>query len=314
MRLYTSLQIVVTVFMFLLHTNAFAQSSGDKLFMEGQKLQQIQTIAAQNQAIKKFKSAKVVYTTKEKKKMCDNQITICNNNIASIRRGGKKQTEEESQKTIAVKLSIKQKQITFDAEKTEEVEVPIIAASKSWEFQPMDGNLQFVNAMRGNDSTTIRLKVKDNELTLERREALIITHGEEKDTLVVTQKGKPVTLSLSSNLMEYRLKGGNKSLEIYTNSDSIVTSNENQAWYVESKPDWIEVNIDYDTSKRNLLSAIKGVPSNQAAKLEGVKTTRLKILAVPLMKSDPEYQSGRKGEIVFASQNKRYKVIVVQQK
>lgn len=315
MKFSTFLQIIVTVLMVFLGGPAAAQSNGDKLFMEGQKLQQTQTIASQNQAIKKFKSAKVVYTTKEKKEMCDNQIKICNNNIASIKKGAKrKQAEEEQPETVPIKLSIQQKQITVDAEKAEEVEVAVVAASKAWDIQPMEGGSQFISALRGSDSTTIRLKAWDNELTIGRQQSFIVSLGNEKDTLVVSQKGKPVTLSLSSNLMEYKLKGGNKTLEIYTNSDSIVTSNDGLTWYIESKPDWIEVNINYDTGKRGLVSTIKGMASSQPTMPEGMKTSKLKVLAVPLIKSDSEYQSGRRGEIIFASQDKRYKVIVIQQK
>lgn len=318
MRFSTFSQIIFTVLMAFLSSPVVAQSNGDNLFMEGQKLQQSMSIASQNQAIKKFKAARVVYTTKEKKKMCDNQISICNNNIASIKKGAKrKQAEEEQPETAPVRLSIQQKLITVNYEKVEEVEVAVVAASKAWDVQPMESGSQFVSILRGRDSTKIRLKVLDNELTIERQQSFIVSLGDERDTLVVTQKGKPVFLSLSSNLMEFRLKGGNKALDISTNSDSIVTSNDGLTWHVESKPDWIEVNIDYETEKRGFaksISAIKRMASSQPSTPEGMKTTKLKILAVPLMKSDPEYQSGRRGEIIFASQDKRYKVIVIQQK
>ena len=37
---------------------SFAQSAGDRLFSEGQKLQMTQTVKSQNLAIKKFEAAK----------------------------------------------------------------------------------------------------------------------------------------------------------------------------------------------------------------------------------------------------------------
>ena len=63
------------------------------------------------------------------------------------------------------------------------------------------------------------------------------------------------------------------------------------------------------------ISAIKGFVEGkvEAASAEDVKTSNIKVVAVPLIKSDKEYQTGRRGEIIFASQDKKYKVIVVQQ-
>lgn len=65
---------------------ASAQTKGDKLFQEGQTLQKTLTIASQNSAIKKFQAAKIAYTTSEKKKICDNQIVICGNNIKQLKK------------------------------------------------------------------------------------------------------------------------------------------------------------------------------------------------------------------------------------
>ena len=78
---------MVMAFMLCVAAVALAQN-GDKLFIDGQKLQQTMTVAFQNAAIQKFKAAKVAYTTADKKKMCDNQIAICNKNISQIKRGG----------------------------------------------------------------------------------------------------------------------------------------------------------------------------------------------------------------------------------
>lgn len=47
---------------------------------------------------------------------------------------------------------------------------------------------------------------------------------------------------------------------------------------------------------------------------EDEKLSRLSITVVPLIKSDKEYETGRKGELIIASQSKKYKIIIVQQK
>lgn len=63
------------------------------------------------------------------------------------------------------------------------------------------------------------------------------------------------------------------------------------------------------------LSALKRLVSStaKAATAADVKTSIVKIVAISLSKSDPSYSTGRRGEIVFASQNKTYKITVIQQ-
>lgn len=63
----------------------FAQAAADKLFLEGQKLQQVMTLSSQEKAINKFKSAQIIYKAQDKKAMCDNQIAICKSNIKQLK-------------------------------------------------------------------------------------------------------------------------------------------------------------------------------------------------------------------------------------
>ena len=117
-KIHSLKQVFVTVILLMVAMVGSAQSNGDKLFMEGQALQKKQTIASQNQAIKKFEAAKVVYTSVDKKKMCDNQIAICNNNISSLRRVSLKGNKEKKQ-TVAVqevRLALSKNSILFDGD------------------------------------------------------------------------------------------------------------------------------------------------------------------------------------------------------
>ena len=143
--------------------------------------------------------------------------------------------------------------------------------------------------------------------------------GETNQPVLITQSGKTVTLSTSKNLLEYGLKGGTKTLDLFTNSDSIIASNNDLTWYVESKPDWVEINVDVQKKKgifEKGFKAVKGVVAGKVAASEAsdVKTSGVNIQVMPLIKADKEFSTGRKGEIIFASQDKRYKVMVVQQK
>lgn len=311
------------IIMLMIAMVGYAQSNGDKLFMEGQALQQKQTIASQNQAIKKFEAAKVVYTSADKKRMCDNQIAICNNNIFSLKRASSKGSKDKKQ-TVAVqevKLTLSKNSILFDSDKKGMSRIAVVAPSTDWNFKSSEvteGEENFVRATRSSDAKSIDIEVEANPSTLERHQRFIVSYENVADTLLISQRGKEVTLSTNSNLVEFKLKGGSKSIELYTNSDSIIASNNGLTWYVESKPEWLETSVEVRKEKSVVgkgLSALKGLVSSKAkaASAADVKMSTVKIVVLPLSKSNPLYSTGRKGEIVFASQDKTYKINVIQQ-
>ena len=78
------LKLLMVVAFSLSAMGSYAQSIGDKLFAQGQKLQMVQTVKSQNQAIRKFIAAQKAYDSKAKKNMCDNQIAICKGNIKTL--------------------------------------------------------------------------------------------------------------------------------------------------------------------------------------------------------------------------------------
>ena len=320
---YLVLRSIVIILVLMVASTVTAQSNGDKLFMEGQALQQKQTIASQNQAIKKFEAAKVVYTTADKKRMCDNQITICNNNISSLKKVSSKGTKEKKQIVAVqeVKLALSQNLLTFDGDKKGTSSIAVTAPSIDWSFklsEGIEGEENFAKATRSSDAKSINIEVDANPYTIERRQSLVVIYNNTADTLLITQSGKEVTLSTNSNLLEFKLKGGNKSIEIYTNSDSIISSNNGLTWCVYSKPDWIETSVEVNKEKSVVskgFSALKGLVSStaKAATEADVKTSTVKIIASPLPKSDPSYSTGRRGEVIFVSQDKIYKITVIQQ-
>ena len=305
----------------LFATTTFAQNA-DKLFMEGQNLQQTMTAASQSAAIKKFQSAKVIYTTADKKKMCDNQIAICNKNIASIRKGRPAKQTVTVAEPVAPKFALSQKKVDFDGDKAGSVNIKVEASSTDWTFtvpSGVEGTDNFIRVTRSNDAKSIDISTNANTKTLDREQVINVDYGEVREVITVHQGGKPVTLSTNTNQLEFGLKGGNKSLEVYTNSDSIIASNYDQTWYVESKPDWIETSIEVKKKKGIFGSAFSSIKtavtgSASAASEEDVKISNVKVVAKALTKTSPEYATGRKGEIVIASQDKRHHITVVQQK
>ena len=209
----------------------------------------------------------------------------------------------------------------FDGDKNGMSSIAITAPSIDWNFKSsegIDGEENYVKATRSSDAKSIDIEVEENPSTLERHQSFVISYKDETDTLLVLQKGKEVTLSTNSDLVEFKLKGGSKSIELYTNSDSIISSNNGLSWYVKSKPEWIETSVEVKKQKSVFgkgLSAIKGLVSStaKAATSEDVKMSIVKIIALALPKGDPLYSLGRKGEIIFGSQDKTFKVTVIQQ-
>lgn len=78
------LKLCMIVALFLCTMGGYAQSVGDRLFAQGQKLQMVQTVKSQNLAISKFIAAQKAYDSSAKKSMCDNQIAICRSNIKTL--------------------------------------------------------------------------------------------------------------------------------------------------------------------------------------------------------------------------------------
>lgn len=315
-----SIRGAISIFMLMIAIICSAQSNGDKLFMEGQALQRKQTISAQVQAIRKFEAAKVVYTAAAKKKMCDNQIIICNNNIAYLRKRPQPDKSKLHQKDVS-RLSLSQDSVNFDGDKMGQVSVAVTAPTMEWHFrisEGIEGEEEFITANRSSDSKSIDINVAPNPRTIERRQTMKVIYGNTIETLYVFQSGKEVSLSTNNNLVEFKLKGGSKNIELYTNSDSIVNSNNGLTWYIESKPEWVETSVEVQKKKSALskgLKAIKGLVggSDSAVTTSDSKVYNIKIIARPLPKNSSEYNTGRKGEIVFVSQNKKHSVTIIQQ-
>lgn len=300
----------LTLFYFILCTACplYAQTSrGDQLFAEGQAFQKKKQY---QKAIAKYKAAKVAYTSLEKKQMCDDQIKLCKPTTVSAT----KDDVIEQQKKDS--LVISSKHITFEADKEGTVEISVITGDSCWNVDTTTriyGDSAFTTVKKTSDGKGMRIYTGINNTTLARHQHIFITTSECRDTIFVEQKGKNVTLRTNENILNYKKKGGSKSIEVITNSDSIVASNNNECWYVESKPDWIEANVDMtvQTSTANLMNLLSTKAKVTLSADE--KASKLSITVVPLLKTDSEYSIGRKGEVVIAAQSRKYKIIVVQQ-
>lgn len=177
---------------------AMAQAStGDKLFLEGQTLQKTLTLASQNSAIKKFQAAKAVYTTADKKKMCDNQIAICNSNIKSLstkkpattRKKAEPEPEPEPEPVVTkrtdVKLSLSDTRLDFKykpkAGATQSVEVNcnyddwFVASKPDW-----------VEVYKA--SSKINVEVQENKDENERSGIVVLKCEDTEVSLIINQE------------------------------------------------------------------------------------------------------------------------------
>lgn len=203
-KLYT---ILVCSLMLCLSVSVMAQSSGDKLFLEGQQLQQIQTIASQKSAIKKFQAAKVVYNTPDKKEMCDNQVVICNNNIKALRNKAdnantKKTAELPANNTknevkapkqdthVNVKLSLSESRLDFKY-KPKEGATQSVEVTCNYQDWKISSTPEWITVYTAENKFTV--EAAENSTAEERAGVIKVQCGDKIVDLVVNQeKEKPV--------------------------------------------------------------------------------------------------------------------------
>lgn len=194
------LRYLMSVMLLFMATIAVAQSTGDKLFLEGQQLQKTMTIASQNAAIKKFQAAKVVYTAAEKKQMCDNQITICNNNIKSIKAKAaadkkakeEKEKEEQEAKEKAekvekpkeeVKLEVSPGKIEFKGNPNGKSVTVTVKSNYEWQ---VNAKPEWVDIFMAEDKFNVT--VTENDTDDKRFGDIVVISGDKKATIKVFQK------------------------------------------------------------------------------------------------------------------------------
>lgn len=220
MRINRIVRLICMLVVLFCSITASAQTSGDKLFLEGQKLQQKMTVDAQTSAIKKFRAAKVVYNTTDKKTMCDNQIAICSRNITAL----KKPNTGKGRKTIRKVGSAKKhtKAVEEDSVAVEEPQVVNVELSLSesrldFKSNPKEGAVQIVDITCNMDEIGISSKpdwvtvdvakkklfvsVQENNTTEERSGVVRVKCYDKEADLVVNQ-AKPSALKSLGKLFK----------------------------------------------------------------------------------------------------------------
>lgn len=313
---------------FLLAVSAFAQANADAKFNQGLACQKnAGSVQSQSKAIALFLDARKMYDSPKNKSRCDAAIQVSKNIIKSLKSSNSKKTgrvkparhtEAEATRASAQPvLELSNDFFRLECEK-KTVSVTVTAKGDSWEATPVSGTdgTDFLTIQKKEDNT-FDISCPKNTSTKKRVQKVEVTAGDYKKEIVVEQKGIPVILRLGENLWECSWKGGDKTIEVYCNSETTVKENNEQNWRVESKPDW--VSVTFATKKKQGVFGKIGGFAKKVVKGgadvnddPSLKQTMVNVVVEKLKSGTSEFSSGRKGEIVFASDDQRATLMVVQ--
>ena len=196
LRLYFS--VVFAIFCVAM---SYAQNAADQLFMQGQNFASVMKINSQKSAILKFKAAKVKYMTADKKKMCDNQIAICNQTIKKLRKPAShhvvKETNEPAvqpkvkevkRNDIALAISPNRLDYAYNPKEGATQSVEVDCNYNDWK---VDNNVDWITVYTAEKKFSV--EVAENTTEEERSGVVKITCGDKTVDLVVNQ-AKPTQL------------------------------------------------------------------------------------------------------------------------
>lgn len=192
--------LIITLFSFV-SFSANAQSSCDKLFSTGVKLQQTMTVASQNKAISYFEKAKVCYDAQSKKDLCDQQIKACRNIIAQLSKGARKKKQEKESVVVVqdttvvdstavepakrdVRLSVDCVYLKFKGKGGEFKKVKVMCNYPDWKVTEKP---EWINCSV-NDDSEIVVEAEKNPLKEERSGVLTIECDDQRASFTVIQE------------------------------------------------------------------------------------------------------------------------------
>ena len=199
-----SVKILFLLVMCVVSLSVYAQSSCDKLFASGVKLQQTMTISSQKKAISFFEKAKACYDSQAKKDLCDEQIKSCRNIIAQISKAKdddakKKEIEdapkekEETTKELEpkkeelkrdIQLSLEETYVKFKGKGDEFKKVKVNCNYQDWKITEQPS---WTNCSRNEDNEIV-IEVERNPNKEERSGILKVECGDQIATLTIIQK------------------------------------------------------------------------------------------------------------------------------
>lgn len=295
---------------------ASAQSTADKLYNEGLKFQQTMTVQAQNNAIAKFRKAKIAYDSADKKAKCDAAIKVSQGILSQLKSGGgggkpskpsNTDNNQGSRPVVTPTLELSCKQFEVSSEYTV-LSVTVTTNQNSWDTNTSaSGSGTRFLTVKKTGANTFEIIVPANMSNSFRTETVTVSAGNLAEAVYVKQEGAPVTLFADPTSLEFKAKGGDKKLDLYCDADLRYPENANNNWYIINKPAWITISTEVEKSG-GLLQNVKKKANelkDKAGKLftgssssggEFESTSKLKI------KADKNgFPAARKGKIVIMS-------------
>ena len=221
--------------------------------------------------------------------------------------------KETDIKTSVLELSNEKLQVNYE-QRT--VAVNVTTTESDWTITPITSNdgVAFVSINPHLNEKYFDIIIPINISTQKRKQVIEVRAGNLIKKIVIEQSGKPTILSVEKSVVEFSSNGGNKSVEVYSNSNSIEKDNNNRNWKVVSKPQWINI-IGEEFKEKGILGKledkVKGLvkKSSTSAEDPSVITSIMKIVVSSKSKNEPS----RNGKIVISS-DKQQATIIVHQK
>lgn len=322
-RLLTTLLSIV-----LCASLAMAQKAADNLYNQGLKYQQTMTVKSQKMAIDKFKQAKAMYDSSDKKAQCDNSIAVSNKIIKDLSPGSKGQGGSSHRSkgsstndyhggvtSPTLELSNTSFEVPIEAQT---ITVSVVTNQDNWDCSLVAGSdgSSFLRIDKSG-ANEIKILVPTNNNTGSRMQKVMVTAGGLRKEIKVTQAGLPITLKASEPTINFKEKGGKKKIKITCNSSTQYANNSNENWYVESKPDWISITINekrekgwFQKMKDKGEEIVKGKSSEEDVSSVESEIT---VTADAILKGSVAASKGRQGEIIIRSGDAKIDITVTQQ-
>lgn len=315
---------VLVICLFTFHLGLSAQATADAMYNKGLGLQGTMTVAAQNEAIACFSKAKNLYDAAKDKKKCDKSTQVSRNIIKRLRSGGGGGSTKRGSKTTttvsekpSASLELSNSNFKLDNE-GKVVSVSVAAQGGDWTALPVSASdgTSFLSVSKKDDNR-FDISCPRNTSTISRTQTVEVRVGDIKKLVTIEQEGRPVTLMLGENLWECSWKGGDKTIDIYSNSEAVAADNSEQNWSVESKPSW--ATVTFTTKKKKgflgrMADKAVGLVSSKAEVSDDptIKATCFNVVVERLKEGTSEYNVGRRGEVVFVSGGQRATLVLVQ--
>ncbi|MCM1369422.1 MAG: hypothetical protein NC204_03520 [Candidatus Amulumruptor caecigallinarius] len=308
-------RIIFMLAAIIVYAAGVCAQSANKIFEQAKAYQNTMTVASQNKAISLFSKARTIYDSKANKSKCDREIKKCNANIKAINGGPSKSHKSTSKSSpgktkqygevVSVK-PVKREQLDVDPEMlnldmhSRNVSVNVDTNFDDWSVNAVtasDGT-SFISVVK-TTPTVFNVSVQPNFSTLTRTQKIDVNGGHLQREVVVTQRGRQEALYAKKNYVEIKKDGGSAKIEVMCNSDTIYDNGFN--WFVESKPEWLSLNINL---KKKASPDLKKITED---KLKGISFEKdpfmskylLTITPDAYVPYRPEATTGRRGEIVL---------------